>query len=80
MNHDITKTEREDTKHLVDKARTHGGMVLQCTSSSMGEKNSNDPESELTVNRNYVTYQYTNRNVSINKLFCMYTNVDKQQA
>ena len=42
----------------------------------MGEKNSKDPESELTVNCNDVTYQYTNRNVSINKLFCMYTNAD----
>ena len=42
----------------------------------MGEKNSEDPESELTVNRNNVTYQYTNRNVSLNKLFCVYTNAD----
>ena len=42
----------------------------------MGEKNSKDPESEHTVNCNDVTYQYTNRNVSINKLFCMYTNAD----
>ena len=42
----------------------------------MGEKNYKDPESKLTVNCNDVTYQYTNRNVSINKLFCMYTNAD----
>ena len=42
----------------------------------MGEKNSKDLESELTVNHNNVTYQYTNRNVSLNKLFCMYTNAD----
>ena len=42
----------------------------------MGENNSKDPESELTVNQNNVTYQYTNRNVSLNKLFCMYTNAD----
>ena len=42
----------------------------------MGEKNSKDPECELTVNCNDVTYQYTNRNVSINKLFCIYTNAD----
>ena len=82
MNHDMTKTEREETKHLVDKAREMnkqdhmGGMVLQSTRSSMGEKNSKDPESELTVNCNDVTYHYTNRNVSINKLFCMYTNAD----
>ena len=40
----------------------------------MGEKNYKDPESELKVNCNDVTYQYTNINVSINKLFCMYTN------
>ena len=42
----------------------------------MGEKNANDLESELTVDHNNVTYQYTNRNVSLNKLFCMYTNAD----
>ena len=42
----------------------------------MGEKNSKDPESELTVSCNNVTYQYTNINVSLNKLFCMYTNAD----
>ena len=42
----------------------------------MGEKNSKDPESELTVNCNDVTYQYTNINLSLNKLFCMYTNAD----
>ena len=42
----------------------------------MGEKNSNDLESELTVDHNNVTYQYTNRNVSLSKLFCMYTNAD----
>ena len=42
----------------------------------MGENNSKDPESELTVNHNNVTYQYTNKNVSLNKLFCMYTNAD----
>ena len=27
----------------------------------MGEKNYNDPESELTVNRNNVTYQYSKK-------------------
>ena len=32
----------------------------------MGEKNSNDPESEPTINHNNVTYQHTNRNVSLN--------------
>ena len=42
----------------------------------MGEKNSKDPESVPTVNHNNVTYQYSNRNVSLNKLFCMYTNAD----
>ena len=51
-------------------------MALQSTRSSIGERKTKDPESELTVNRNYVTYQYTNRNVSLNKLFCMYTNAD----
>ena len=42
----------------------------------MGEKNSKDPEIELTVNRNNVTCQYSNINVSLNKLLCMYTNAD----
>ena len=42
----------------------------------MGEKNAKDPESELTVNHNDVTYQYTNRNVSLNRWFCMHTNAD----
>ena len=42
----------------------------------MGEKNSKDQESELTVNHNNVTYQYTNINVSLNKLFCMHTIAD----
>ena len=42
----------------------------------MGEKNSKDPESEHTVNRNNVTYQYANRNVSLNKLLCIYINSD----
>ena len=28
------------------------------------------------MNRSNVTYQYTNINVSLNKLFCMYTNAD----
>ena len=51
-------------------------MVLQSTRSSMREKKSKDPESELIVNRNNVTYQHTNRNVSLNKMFCMYTNAD----
>ena len=51
-------------------------MALRSTRSSIGEKNSKDPESELTVNHINVTYQYTNRNVSLNMLFCMYTNAD----
>ena len=38
----------------------------------MGEKKSNDPKYELTVNHN-ATYQYTNRNVSLSKLCCMLT-------
>ena len=42
----------------------------------MGEENSKYPEREHTVNHNNVTYQYTNRYVSLNKLFCMHTNVD----
>ena len=42
----------------------------------MGEKNLKDLASELTVNHYNVTYQYTNRNVSLSKLFCMYTNAD----
>ena len=44
--------------------------------SSVGDKNSNDPESELTVTHNNVTYQYANRNASLDKLFCMHTNAD----
>ena len=46
------------------------------TLSSIGWKKFKNPESELTVNHNNVTYQYTNRNVSPNKLFCMHTNAD----
>ena len=42
----------------------------------MGEKNSIDLESKFTVNHNNVTCQFTNRNVSLNKLLCMYTNAD----
>ena len=42
----------------------------------MGKYSSNDPKSELTVDHNNVTYQYANRNVSLNTLFCMYTNAD----
>ena len=42
----------------------------------MADKNSKHAESELTVNHNNVTYQYTNRNVSLNKLFCMHSNAD----
>ena len=42
----------------------------------MGEKYSKDPESRPTVNHNDVTHQYTNINVSLNELFCMYTNAD----
>ena len=41
-----------------------------------GRKNSKDPESDLTVNRNNVTSKYANRNVSLKKLFCMHTNAD----
>ena len=48
---------------------------MQSTRSSMGKK-SKYPESELTVNDNNRTYQYTNTNVLLNKLFCMHTNTD----
>ena len=39
-------------------------------------KNFKDPKIELTVNHNNVTFQYTNRNISLNMLSCMYTNGD----
>ena len=43
---------------------------------TIGEKNSKYPKSEFTVYQDNVTYQYTNRNVSLNKLFCIYINAD----
>ena len=82
MNHDMTKTEREDTKHLVDKAREMnkqehmGKWFYKVRGPPWEKKNSDDPEGKLTVIHNNVTYQYTNIDVSLNKLFCMYTNAD----
>ena len=57
-------------------SRNTWGNVLHSTRSSMGEKISKDLESVFTVNHNNVTYQYINRNISVNKLFCMYANAD----
>ena len=82
MNHDMTKTERERIKHLVDKAREMnkqehmGEWFYKVRGPPWEKKILKIRKSELTVNRNNVTYQYTNRNVSLNKLFCMYTNAD----
>ena len=78
----MNKTEREWTKHLVDKAREMnkqehmGELIYKIRGPPLERENSKDPESKLTVNRNNVTNQYTNRNVSLNNLFCMYTNAD----
>ena len=41
-----------------------------------GRKNAIVPVSEITTNHNDVTFQYDNKNVSLNKLFCMHTNAD----
>ena len=82
MNHDMNKTEREGTKHLVDKAgkmnkQDHMGEWLYKVRGPSWERIFFiDPESELTINHSNVTYQYTNINVSLNKLFCVYTNAD----
>ena len=82
MNHDMTKTERELIKHVVDKTREMnkedhmGEWSYKVRGPPWDKKNSKDLESELTVIHNNVTYQYTNRNVSLNKLFCIHTNTD----
>ena len=71
MNHDMTKTEREETSNLVDKAREMNKQdhieewFYKVRGPPWEKKNSKDPESEHTVSRNNVTYQYANKNVSL---------------
>ena len=82
MNHDMTKTEREETNILVDKTREmdkqdHMGEWLYKVRGSPWEKKIQKIRKvNLQKNKNNVTYQYTSRNVSLNKLFCMYSNAD----
>ena len=70
MNHDITNTEREETKHLVDKEsemnkQEHmGEWFFNLLCPQWEKKISKDPEGELTVDHNNVTYQYTKKGIS----------------